>query len=137
MARYEHLPIYRAAFDLAVHIEKIVTNFSRYHKYTLGTELRDGSRRILQGIIAANEAKDRGPALESLRREIETLKVTARLAQESGAFASTRAYLHVAEQVVGIARQNEGWLRKAQKPRRRKQEPRRSGEAGHGQNRAG
>ena len=45
LARYEHLPIYRAAFDLAVHIEKIVSNFSRYHKYTLGTELRDGSRR--------------------------------------------------------------------------------------------
>ncbi len=44
MARYEHLPIYRAAFDLAVHIEKIVHNFSRYHKYTLGTELRNKSR---------------------------------------------------------------------------------------------
>jgi hypothetical protein len=24
MARYEHLPIYRAAFDLAVHVEKLV-----------------------------------------------------------------------------------------------------------------
>ena len=40
MARYEHLPIYRAAFDLAVHMEKIVRHFSRYHKYSLGTELR-------------------------------------------------------------------------------------------------
>ena len=27
MARYEHLPIYRAAFDLAVHVEKIVKSF--------------------------------------------------------------------------------------------------------------
>ena len=116
MARYEHLPIYRAAFDLAVHLEKIVRGFSRYHKYTLGTELRDGSRRVLQRIIGANEARDpsdRAPTLEALRREIEQLKVTARLAQESEAFASTRAYLNVAEQVVGIARQNEGWLRKS------------------------
>ena len=140
MARYEHLPIYRAAFDLAVHIEKIVRNFSRYHKYTLGTELRDGSRRILQRIMEANEtgkSRDREPALEALRREIETLKVTARLAQESEAFASTRAYLHIAEQVVGIARQNEGWLRKAQKTGGRKQASDRSGEAGHGRNRAG
>ena len=137
MARYEHLPIYRTAFDLAVHIEKIVKNFSRYHKYTLGTELRDGSRRVLQRIIEANEARDRGPVLETLRREIESFKVTARLAQESGAFASTRAYLFVAELVVGIAKQNEGWLRKAQKTGGRKQEPVRSGEAGHGQNRAG
>ena len=50
MARYEHLPIYRAAFDLAVHLEKIVRNFSRYHRYSLGTELRAGSRRILESM---------------------------------------------------------------------------------------
>ena len=140
MARYEHLPIYRAAFDLAVHIERIVKNFSRYHKYTLGTELRDGSRLVLQRIIEANEAveaDERASVLEVLRREIESIKVTSRLAQESEAFASTRAYLHVAEQVVGIARQNEGWLRKAQKTGRKQRETLRSGEAGHGQNRAG
>ncbi len=29
MARYEHLPIYRAAFDLAVHMEKIVKKLFR------------------------------------------------------------------------------------------------------------
>jgi len=33
MARYEHLPIYKKAMDLAIHLEKIVRNFSRYHKY--------------------------------------------------------------------------------------------------------
>ena len=37
MARYEHLPIYKAALDLTVHFEKVVAGFSRYHKYTLGT----------------------------------------------------------------------------------------------------
>jgi len=39
MARYEHLPIYKKAMDLAVYLEKIVRGFSRYHKYTLGSEL--------------------------------------------------------------------------------------------------
>jgi len=38
MARYEHLPIYRDALNLAVYFEKMVAGFSRYHKYTLGTE---------------------------------------------------------------------------------------------------
>jgi len=37
MARYEHLPIYTAALDLTVHLEKLVAGFSRYHKYTLGS----------------------------------------------------------------------------------------------------
>jgi hypothetical protein len=40
MARYEHLPIYKQAMDIAVYFEKTVAHFSRYHKYTLGTELR-------------------------------------------------------------------------------------------------
>jgi len=39
MARYEHLPIYKA-MDLTVYLEKIVRNFSRYHKYThVGTRI--------------------------------------------------------------------------------------------------
>lgn len=40
MARYEHLPIYKAALDAAVHFEQVVAEFSRQHKYSLGTQLR-------------------------------------------------------------------------------------------------
>jgi len=30
MAQYEHLPIYKAAFDLQIYFETIVRHFSRY-----------------------------------------------------------------------------------------------------------
>ena len=50
MARHEHLPIYKAALDLTVHFEKLEAGFSRYHKYTLGTEAAraspDGGARL-------------------------------------------------------------------------------------------
>ncbi len=46
MAQYEHPPIYKKAMDVAVYFEKIVKNFSRYNKYTLGSELRKLSRDI-------------------------------------------------------------------------------------------
>ena len=140
MARYEHLPIYRCAFDLAVHIEKIVRNFSRYHKYALGTELRNRSRGILEQVIAANETADRAKQLMVLRQQLEGLKVLARLCHESGGFSSTRSYLYVAEQVVNMAKQNEGWLRQTLGTEkkglgRRKMRSTKSGETGHGQNR--
>jgi hypothetical protein len=32
MARYEHLPIYKAAPDMTVHFEKLVAGSSRYHE---------------------------------------------------------------------------------------------------------
>lgn len=129
MARYEHLPIYRAAFDLSVHVEKIVRNFSRYHKYTLGTELRESSKKVVKLIIQANTTRDREPLLLKLRQDLEWLKVLARLCHESGGFASTRAYLYVSEQIVGISKQNEGWLKQTTRNL--------TGKAGHGRNRKG
>lgn len=46
MARYEYLPIYKQAMDVATHFEKVAAGFSRYHKYSLGTELRQASREL-------------------------------------------------------------------------------------------
>lgn len=46
MARYEHLPIYKTAMDLPVYVEQVVRNFSRYHKYMLGSDLRQQSREL-------------------------------------------------------------------------------------------
>ena len=40
MARTEHLPIYQASYDLCLYLEQVVHGFSRYHKGTLGTDLR-------------------------------------------------------------------------------------------------
>jgi len=113
LARYEHLPIYREAYDLALHIEKIVRNFSRYHKYTLGTELRNKSRNIVEIIIKANNTEDRKKHLLELRQELETFKVFTRLCHDSGGFSSTKSYLHIAERITNIAKQNEGWIRAA------------------------
>lgn len=51
LAHYEHLPIYKAAFDLLVHFEKTVANFSRYNKYTHGKALRDITRDTVMLIV--------------------------------------------------------------------------------------
>ena len=73
MASYEHLPIYKKAFDLVVHFEKVAAGFSRYHKYTLGTELRNHSRKIVLSIIRANSRRDKSPHLTRLRYDLEEL----------------------------------------------------------------
>ena len=118
MARSDHLPIYRTAFDLAVHIEQIVRQFSRYHKYTLGTELRECSRGVLRLIITANSQRGatRKATLLRLRQELEWFKVLTRLCHESRAFTTTKAYLYISEQIVSLAKQNEGWLKAKPRP---------------------
>ena len=53
MSHTRHLPIWKAAFDLAVHLEHAVRRFPRYHKYTLGTELRQtGATSVLPSAVA-------------------------------------------------------------------------------------
>jgi len=88
MARYEHLPIYKKAFDLAVYFENVVAGFSRYNKYTLGAELRNRSREIVLAIILANSSRDKTSHLMQLRNDLEELLLLIRLCKETKVFKS-------------------------------------------------
>ena len=111
MARYEHLPIYKKAMDLTFYFEKIVRNFSRYNKYTLGSELRTVSRDIVKIIIKANSARQKLPVLYELRERLEELKILIRVSKETHAFKSFKSFQHAIEGMVSISKQNEGWIR--------------------------
>ena len=111
MARAEHLPIYKASYDLCLSLEQVVRSFSRYHKYTLGTDLRDGARRVLKLVVRANTRRDKVPVLLELREEVEELKVILRLCQDVKAFANFDAFEQAITKAVEIAKQNEGWLK--------------------------
>ena len=76
MARYEHLPIYKQAMNLSIYFENIVRNFSRYNKYTIGSELRTMSSDIVRLIIKANSTREKLPVLYELR---EGLRLKERL----------------------------------------------------------
>jgi len=99
MARYEHLPIYKTAMQVALHFELIVAGFSRYHKYTLGAELRNTSKEVVSLIIRANNAQDKIKLLSALRVKLDELMVLVRLAKEVKAFKSFKAYQFVVELV--------------------------------------
>ncbi len=111
MSQYEHLPIYKKAMDLTIYIENIVRGFSRYHKYTLGTDLRNLSRTVVRLIIRANSERDRLATLSSLRDTIEELKVCMRICKEVKAFKNFNAFVHGVEEAVSLSRQNEGWIK--------------------------
>jgi hypothetical protein len=49
MARSEHLPIYKAIYDLCLYFEEIVRNFSRYH--SLSTLPANRERAPIRSLI--------------------------------------------------------------------------------------
>ena len=91
MAQTEHLPIYKATYDLCLYLEQIVQHFSRYHKYALGADLRDGARRTLKRVVRAKARRDTTPVLLQLREELEALQVLLRLGQDVQAFPNCKS----------------------------------------------
>lgn len=59
MAHYEHLPIYKKSLELTIFMENCVKGFSRYHKYSLGADLRNSARELATSVIRANSRRDK------------------------------------------------------------------------------
>lgn len=114
MARYDHLPIWKTAMDLAVGLEGAVRRFPRYHKYTLGADLRRQALRICSLVVRANNAQDeRARVLDQLILAVEELKTLLQLGKELRAFANYHDFVQAAEQAVSLGRQSGGWRRRA------------------------
>ena len=92
MAYYEHLPIYKKAMETAIYFETIVRNFSRYNKYTLGSEMCTKSRDIVKLVIKANSSRNKLPLLYELREHVEELKILIRISKESKAFHNFNSF---------------------------------------------
>ena len=110
-SRYENLPVYKKALDLAVYFEKLIRNFEKYHKYTIGSELRNLSRRILVLVAKANTAAGRRECLAEALDKLEELKINIHVAQEVKAFRSFKNFEVALRSVVEVSKQCEGWYR--------------------------
>ena len=60
----ENLPIFKAAMSLALYVEQIVRKFEKYHKYTIGVELREYAKQMIFLVHRANSSKDKVNANE-------------------------------------------------------------------------
>jgi hypothetical protein len=124
---YEGLPIYKAASDLAVLLDRVARAFPRFHKYTLGSKLREAAIELVVLISRCNQREQREKWLPVLCAKVEEVKILVNLGKELQAFQSFKQFVQVMERVVAVARQAEGWRRSLQ-PKERP-EPVRSGAA--------
>ena len=108
---YNQLPIFKSALDFVVYIETIVKNFEKYHKYTIGTDLREYAKKILFLIHRANIAREeRYNILCELRDVCEDTKMLIVVSKELKAFNSFKSYEHSSKLIVNICKQSQSWL---------------------------
>ena len=66
MCNNQKFPIFCKALELCVYIETIVKSFDKYHKYTIGEDMRKFSKDMLFIINRVGFAKDKVKALTKL-----------------------------------------------------------------------
>ena len=107
---YQVPPIVRLAQRLQVDIENAVRRFARYHKYTLGTDLRASAMQVA---LFANRAwRDRARQLawvEDLNWNVDDLKLRMQLGSNIKAFASLGQFESLMRDAVDLGRQVGGW----------------------------
>jgi hypothetical protein len=108
------LPIWRDANRLLLEVEQAVRHFPRYHKYTLGSELRTQAMLVCR--LVGRAWRDKLQTLEWLERlapAVDDLKLQLQLGKELRVFRSFAEFERLAELAVEVGKQSGGWLRKA------------------------
>lgn len=100
---------------MAVYLEKAVSGFSCYHKYSLCADLRRIARQNITLIMRANSEIKREETLALLRSSLEELMVCLRIAKGLQVFKILSSFIYVVENTVQLSRQNEGWIKSLKK----------------------
>lgn len=111
--KYENLPIFKASLDFCVYMENIVRHFDRYHKYTIGSDLRTHAKNILFLIQKANLSSENEKLayIKKLRDRVEEVKILISLAKELKAYKSFNSYEHSTKLAINIAKQSQAWYK--------------------------
>ena len=108
MARYEHLLVYKAVYDLNLYFFRLSQNFAKDYKYGLAAEVRALLTELLDQIIIANSTKDKQLILEKASLTVERLRFKIRLLHDLRVI-KLQSYEHLSVRLVDITKQIKKW----------------------------
>jgi hypothetical protein len=112
MADYLHLPIFIKTYEFNKYIYRIIRQFPREYKYTLGKELQQIMWQILDEIMRTNSLPDeeKKKGLNKISELFDMFKVRFRLAYEIGALSKPK-FCIAQKQIEEIGKMIGGWQR--------------------------
>ena len=114
--RYRQTPLWRDSNRFLIEVETAVRTFPRYHKYTLGSDLRRQAMNVCRLVARAAQSRagpERARLLERLVWQVEDVKMSLQLGKELEVFVSFAQFQRLAEQAVAMGRQSGGWWKRA------------------------
>jgi hypothetical protein len=111
-------PIVRTAERLLREIEQAVRGFARYHKYTIGIDLRQQAMTVVRVCHRAWRDRQRQAHwVDQLRWAIDEIKLSLQMGSQIRAFKSFNQFEMLIRLAEELGRQAGGWWRQQQIPK--------------------
>jgi len=110
MAIYLYLPVYKASYDLIIELFKVIKEFNREYKYTLGESVKKEAIKMVTDIYRANVSFFKKPHIEKAREKIETIRIFFRVARDLRQVGLKR-FVDVNEKIENVSKQLTAWQR--------------------------
>jgi len=108
MARYEHLTLFKDAYDFNLYFFRLARGFPKDFKYGLAQEIKEQTTCLLDQIILASNSNDKRPYLEKAENCVELIKLKVRMLKDLEVI-KTSSYSYVFTCLIKISKQVIAW----------------------------
>lgn len=108
MATYNHLPVYKASYDLLVELFRFAKNFSREYKYTLGEDIKKETVLMIKNIYWANSSYSKAKIIQSARDNIEVIRLYLRILKDLKQ-VNLKKFVFLNEKIESVSKQLTAW----------------------------
>ncbi len=115
MANYNELPVYKAAYDLLLHLFQLTHNLSREYKFTLGEKLKNTITDVLTNIYRANRVHQKADFIEQAREHLEVVRLYIRILKDTKQ-TGLRQHIFINQKIETVSRQLAGWHKTMKNP---------------------
>ena len=108
MATYNHLPVYKASYDLLVELFRFTKDFNREYKYTLGESIKKETIEMITNIYRANSTYSKTAIIQSARKNVEVIRLFLRLLKDLKQ-VSLKKFVFLNEKIESVSKQLTAW----------------------------
>ena len=113
MAQYQHLSIYKSAYDLLVQLMQVTRDFPRDYKFSLGEKIQNTVIELLISIYKANSAVDKKLYIQEILQKVQFLNIYLRISCDIKILPNAK-YCALIQIACSISKQAQGWLKSTQ-----------------------
>lgn len=112
MAQYQHLPIYKATYELLRLVTHATSNFPKAYKYSLGDKLRAEVVEMVVFIFKANSSRgaDRAAQAALFLGRLQVVELMVRLSKDLR-LLTVKQFSEIVSVSDGLGRQAQGWIK--------------------------